>query len=116
MAWVGSESSGPWDKGRGGAGLKKILFRPFGRHFGLKKSRNTKIALTRRKRFKTAWDAGKQQRIQQDNKVSLILFKNMTFFLSFKKNRLHPTQAFVNNRLKHNTARKQESRPRLGHL
>ena len=31
---------------------------------------NTKIALTRRKRFKTASDAGKQQRIQQSNKVS----------------------------------------------
>ena len=28
-----------------------------------------------------------------------ILFKNITFFLAFKKNRLHPTQAFANNRL-----------------
>ena len=26
-----------------------------------------------------------------------ILFKNITFFLSFKKNHLHPIQAFVNN-------------------
>ena len=43
-----------------------------------------------------------------------ILFKNITFFLSFKKNRLHSIQALrlVNIRLKHKTARKQESRPR----
>ena len=36
---------------------------------------DTKIALTRRKRFKTAWDAGKQQRIQQGNKVSRFYLK-----------------------------------------
>ena len=28
-----------------------------------------------------------------------VLFKNISFFLSFTKNRLHPIQAFVNNRL-----------------
>ena len=28
-----------------------------------------------------------------------ILLKNITFFLSFKKNCLHPIQAFINNRL-----------------
>ena len=28
-----------------------------------------------------------------------ILFKNILFFLSLTKNRLHPIQAFVNNRL-----------------
>ena len=31
---------------------------------------NTKIALNRPKRFKTAWDSDKQHRIQQGNKVS----------------------------------------------
>ena len=36
---------------------------------------DTKIALTRRKRFKTAWDAGKQQRIQQGNKVRRFYLK-----------------------------------------
>ena len=60
---------------------------------------NTKIALTRRKRFKTAWDASKQQRIQQSNKVSWFYLKKITFFLFFKKNRLHPIQTLVNNRL-----------------
>ena len=32
-------------------------------------------------------------------KGTSILFKYITFFLSFKKNRLHPIQDFVNNRL-----------------
>ena len=36
----------------------------------------------------------------------------MTLFLSLQKNRLYPIQPFVNNRLQHNAARKQESRPR----
>ena len=40
---------------------------------------NTKIALTRRKRFKTAWDASKQQRIQQSNKVSWFYLKKLHF-------------------------------------
>ena len=39
---------------------------------------HTKIAVTRRKRFKTARDAGRQQRIQQGNKVRRFYLK---FFL-----------------------------------
>ena len=50
------------------------------------------------------------QRLVWDvNGFSKILFKNRTFFLSFKKDRLHPIQASaVNNCLQHTTARKQE--------
>ena len=52
-----------------------------------------KIALTRRKRFKTTWDApGKQQRIQQGNKVSRFYLKTYHFFSLLRK-------TFVNIRL-----------------
>ena len=105
---------GVWERFKRGE-LAKIWWLFFGMclrsQFTYLLLRTTKIALTRRKCFKTAWDAGKQQTIQQSNKVSRFYLK-LTFFLSFKKNRLHPMQAFVNNHLQHNTARKQESRPR----
>ena len=74
----GTATSLLWISGgiEAGGNFPAELFALSDRHFGNHCSTlsfpyqwNTKTALTRRNRLKTDWDVGKQQRIQQGNKV-----------------------------------------------